>query len=87
VTPARKLFEHMLGKDAAARELRALFHQIEDRVLSLMADHGCVGEVNHQTAALQGMAGIAPGLSQFIDPWPYQRPFHDQPSLALRING
>jgi hypothetical protein len=46
-----KLFQHMPGKNAAARKLCTLVHQIEDDVFSFEADDGQVAQVDDQFAS------------------------------------
>jgi hypothetical protein len=42
----------MSGENATAGKLRALLHQIENRVFTLAADNGEAAQIDHQFASL-----------------------------------
>jgi len=46
----RKLFQHMLGENATAGKVRPSLHQVKDRVFSLAANDGHVGQVDDELA-------------------------------------
>ena len=76
----------MLGKNALARKLCAILHQVQEQILSIAADHGHIRQVDHQLSSLKLLCGISPDAFHFRSPWDRQFPFENHLPLILGLN-
>jgi len=81
----RKLFQHMLGENAAGGKVHTFLHQVEKVVFSLGTNDGHVGQVDDQFAPSQVLACISPGRAKLSDPGSGEGAFHQQRALRGRI--
>ena len=71
----------MIGENVTAGKLRALLHQIENRIFSRVADGGQVSQVDDQFAFASFPACISPGCAKLSNPGPDEHAFDDQRAL------
>jgi len=71
----------MSGKNPTAGKLYIFFHQIEDRVFSLVADDGQVTQVDDEFATVQILACISASSAKLHNPWSDEGSLNDQFAL------
>jgi hypothetical protein len=78
-----KLFEDLPGKYALASESRALIHQIQQSVLTLLAYMSHISYVDHELAAPKLGTGSIPRPSKLCNPWRNQLAFKNKLQARL----
>jgi hypothetical protein len=73
-------------QNAVASELRAIFHQFEQRVFAVRADDRDVCKVNNQLATSELFSSASPGTFYFRCPGRNQLALQNEPALAMSLN-
>src|SRR5262249_15835708 len=85
--PALQLFHTVPGQDAAAAVERCAFtHHLEQKVLSALANHGYVFQVDHKGLGRVGALRFSPAFLQLTNPGIDQLAFQDQCSLVSVVS-
>lgn len=72
---------HMFDKDISTAKLRAVSHQLEQRVLPFRANQGNVRKIHDRLSSLQLFCGSLPRSLDFRGARRNQLPFENQPPL------
>lgn len=81
----RKPFQQIPSANAAAGELRAFLHHVENCVFSRAADYGHAAQIDQQFAPVQIAIRVFPRCVKFAHPRIAELSFHNQLALCSGV--